>query len=308
MEKASFVGTYSVKENSGLPELWAKNFSSCCYAWRQENGNAIVLPLNRDGSPHSNCYLVNDEDFASFFQPHDATMASDGLASIAAPNTFVPKPPLRSDAPDLISMWHEQSLSSPAPVAPQALQENDDSPNSVTVSSLSHGEALFTPVWHPDDDEPPKTSETPSAPEVQMLTEEAQEDPESRSVRLEQHMRAKFEALLQTMDDQNPDPKLDEEMARLLILGTDFSWKQKFMFTEFGLALRRKSKLTLALASHLRALKLAPNDEHILFNVARAEYELRNPEKARYYLEKALLVAPDFIVAKNFQSFLLGRA
>ena len=119
-------------------------------------------------------------------------------------------------------------------------------------------------------------------------------------------MRVKFAALLQAIDE-NTNPQQDEEMARLLTLGSNFGWRQKFMFTEFGLALRRKQKFTLALDSHLRALELAPNDEHILFNVARAEYELRNTDKAQHYLDKALSVAPDFTIAKNFKSFLSGR-
>jgi len=325
VEKASFTGTYSIKEADCFPELRTDGFSGLCYVWRQENGVNIVLPMGRGSTPHGSCYLVDDSDFTFLFSPCDSAITPDG---------FILQPPLRSDAPDLLGMWYEQSLVAPpsAPVSPASGREG----GGLTFSALSGDETLLTPIWHPDDifhdpedkavpgavhaPEPPAANRPASAesgasggneaafaPAAKVyIEEEQQEDPESRSARLEQRMRSKFELLLQAMDE-NPEPQLEEEMARLLTLGSSFSWRQKFMFTEFGLALRRKRKFTLSLSSHLRALELAPNDEHILFNVARAEYELRNPDKARYYLDKALSVAPDFTVAKNFQSFLLGR-
>jgi hypothetical protein len=324
VEKASFTGIYGIKEAGCFPELHTDGFSGFCYAWRQENGINIVLPMGRGNTPHGSCYLVDDRDFTFLFSPVDSAIT---------PDDFILRPPLRSDAPDLLGMWYEQSLAGQpsAPVSPATGHEN----GSLFLSSLSGDETLLTPAWHPDDifhepedkavpdtgyvseppvanqtapseSGPPEADDAASAPVAKVSVEEEQEDPESRSARLEQRMRGKFEFLLQAMDD-NADPQAEEEVARLLTLGSSFGWKQKFMFTEFGLALRRKRKFTLALSSHLRALDLAPNDEHILFNVARAEYELRNPDNARYYLDKALSVAPDFTVAKNFQSFLLGR-
>ena len=322
VEKASFTGTYSIKEADYFPELYTDGFSGFCYAWRQVNGINIVLPIGRDNAPHGSCYLVDDRDFTFLFSPFDST---------TTPDDFILRPPLRSDAPDLLDMWYEQSLvgSSSAPDSPP-IGRKSDSP------TLPPGdEILLTSVWHPDaafhepEDRAAQDALHPSALSVasqpaplesgspgayegafasvaKVRIEEGQEDQESRSARLEQRMRSKFELLLETMDE-HANPQQEEEMARLLALGSSFSVRQKFMFTEFGLALRRKRKFTLALSSHLRALELAPNDEHILFNVARSEYELQNPDKARYYLNKALSVAPDFIVAKNFQNFLLGR-
>ena len=80
------------------------------------------------------------------------------------------------------------------------------------------------------------------------------------------------------------------------------------MFTEFGFALRRRRLYKLALASHIRALGFSPKDEHVLFNVARSEYELGKVEEARVYLVKALDAAPDFDAAKRFLAFLDGCA
>lgn len=116
-------------------------------------------------------------------------------------------------------------------------------------------------------------------------------------------MRADFARLI-AQCDAIPGSALEQEILALLEQGEGFTWKQKFMFTEFGLQLRRKRKPGLARECHLRALFFSPNDEHILFNVARAEFELGNVEKAREHLRKALTAAPGFALARNFLHFL----
>ena len=128
---------------------------------------------------------------------------------------------------------------------------------------------------------------------------------DARAQRLEQRMRGEFAALMKRVDGGS-GAGLERELSRLVLQGAGFSWKQKFMFTEFGFALRRKRLYKLALASHMRALALAPTDEHVLFNVARAEYELGKAEAARVYLLKALEAAPAFGAARRFLAFLDG--
>lgn len=130
---------------------------------------------------------------------------------------------------------------------------------------------------------------------------------DARAQRLEQRMRAEFETLMERVDSGG-GTGLERELSRLILQGAGFSWKQKFMFTEFGFALRRKRLYKLALACHMRALALAPADEHVLFNVARAEYELGKAEAARIYLLKALEAAPAFGAARRFLAFLDGCA
>ena len=130
---------------------------------------------------------------------------------------------------------------------------------------------------------------------------------DARAQRLEQRMRGEFETLMEQIDSES-GPGLERELSRLILQGAGFSWKQKFMFTEFGFALRRKRLYKLALACHMRALALAPADEHVLFNVARAEYELGKAEAARIYLLKALEAAPAFGAARRFLAFLDGCA
>ena len=130
---------------------------------------------------------------------------------------------------------------------------------------------------------------------------------EARAARLEQRMREEFALLLEKLD-KGGTPEIENELSRLVLRGEGFSWKQKFMFTEFGCTLRRKRLPKAALASHMRALSFAPTDEHILFNVARSEYELGNTDAARMYLARALESAPAFGAARRFLAFLDGHS
>jgi hypothetical protein len=128
---------------------------------------------------------------------------------------------------------------------------------------------------------------------------------EVRAQQLEQRMRDEFDALMEKLD-RGGVADAEREVSRLILRGAGFSWKQKYMFTEFGFALRRRKLYKLALASHMRALGFAPADEHILFNVARSEYELGKVDAAKNYLVKALEVNPAFSAAGTFLAFLEG--
>ena len=76
------------------------------------------------------------------------------------------------------------------------------------------------------------------------------------------------------------------------------------LFSEFGLGLRRLGFATLALAAHRRALEFAPQNERVLFNLARSCHDLGMLTEAKEYLERALVIVPDFVAAKQFLTFL----
>lgn len=104
---------------------------------------------------------------------------------------------------------------------------------------------------------------------------------------------------------QDADHMLEEHVARLIAIPAKAdNTPYQAVLTELGLVLRQKKQYTLAKQCHLRALQLAPNDERILFNIARTEYESGNITDAQEYLERCLSVAPDFTVAKNFLNFI----
>jgi tetratricopeptide (TPR) repeat protein len=129
---------------------------------------------------------------------------------------------------------------------------------------------------------------------------------EERIARQEFLMRVRFADLLAQVDGP-AQSSVEEDLRALLQEEADFSWQQKYMFAEFGMALRRKGKKQLALMAHLRALSLAPEDGHILFNLARSEYEIGHIHKAKDYLAQVLAVLPNFAPALNFLAFLDDR-
>ncbi len=184
---------------------------------------------------------------------------------------------IRADSPGLLAMWYEQAKVEPPhrEGAPAPVIRREPSAESPWL------DAFFN-------EEDPR--------------EEGKNDAEARARALEEEMRGAFAGVLGRLREED-EPAL-EELDRLINHPGAFTWRQKYMFTEFGLALRKLHLHGRALACHLRALSLAPKDEHVLFNVARAEYEMGNAGAAKTYLAESLAVAPDFEAARNFLQFL----
>ncbi len=83
-----------------------------------------------------------------------------------------------------------------------------------------------------------------------------------------------------------------------------FKPEHKFLFTAFGSALRRRNLLGLACSCHSRALELAPDDEHIMLNLARVYLEVGQIDPAREYILRAIETNPNFSEAYDFLNFL----
>lgn len=81
--------------------------------------------------------------------------------------------------------------------------------------------------------------------------------------------------------------------------------RHKFMFSRFGVELRKLKIYGLALRHHIRAMELAPNDEHIWFNLARVHYAMGNWDKAMEYIQRVLDANPDLKEGRLFLEFLL---
>lgn len=81
----------------------------------------------------------------------------------------------------------------------------------------------------------------------------------------------------------------------------------KYMFTDFGINLRKSKLPEIALKHHMRALDLSPNDSHAHFNVARAFYELGDMDRAERHLETSLSLSPELEASRRFLDFLHRR-
>lgn len=80
--------------------------------------------------------------------------------------------------------------------------------------------------------------------------------------------------------------------------------ENKHFFNELGIELRGLSLYAQAIEFYQKALDLAPDDENLLFNMARAALEGGNPDQAKGYLTRALAINSNFEAAKKLMATL----
>lgn len=68
--------------------------------------------------------------------------------------------------------------------------------------------------------------------------------------------------------------------------------EHKFMFADFGVALRKNDLLELALACCKRVLDLSPDDDHAHFNIARVFLEMNHLDDAEQHILSAQSLNP----------------
>jgi hypothetical protein len=119
---------------------------------------------------------------------------------------------------------------------------------------------------------------------------------------IEEQFRTEFSMSLIRLKSKRTEAL--QSLDNLLKNKGPFSEEHKFMFTDCALALRKRNLYVLAKQFHQKARELSPEDEHILFNLARVMYEAGKIDKAREYLHLSLQMSPDFEEGKNFLAFI----
>lgn len=130
----------------------------------------------------------------------------------------------------------------------------------------------------------------------------AKDDAESRAQRVEKNMRADFATALARLRIGQKERALSQIEALLAMERPDEP-AFRHMFTEFGINLRKSSQPEMALRSHLEARQISPTDSHILFNAARAAYDMGDMQKTREFLIQSLVLTPDLKPAQRFLDF-----
>ena len=82
---------------------------------------------------------------------------------------------------------------------------------------------------------------------------------------------------------------------------------QKLTINAFGISLRKRGEFETAATFYRKALELAPDDERIMFNLARVLYEKGDTPACSLLLEQAVAADPDFTEAKSFLRYLKRR-
>ncbi len=86
--------------------------------------------------------------------------------------------------------------------------------------------------------------------------------------------------------------------------GPDGGDAQKLAINAFGIHLRKQKDFDTAVAYYRKALELAPGDERLLFNLARALFEKGDIPGCQAVLEQALEADPAFGEARKFLRYL----
>lgn len=273
MHNADFLGTYVLRDKERQEAMPVHNDSGMWQAWLSPGGGILVRALSRDYQPFGATYPMSREIFFSLLLP----LAPE--AGACPENQAQAQTQTQTDAGTAPSQTPAQTDAGTA--------QDQELPD-------------LLDMWYNQASSPAPEAETPQAARTTALS------PAQLKER-EQRLRADFAALVAQMDEQ-PEPDLDAAVAAVLAERLPPSAEQKFMFTDFGRALRRKGRHALSLAAHLRALACAPDDEHVLFNVARSQYEAGHTAEAAASLEKAVRAAPDFREAAHFLQFLHGSS
>lgn len=122
----------------------------------------------------------------------------------------------------------------------------------------------------------------------------------------EAHVRATF-GLGMTYLDRGESDKGDLVFRRIAAMKTALDPEHKHLFNEFGLKLRKARLYTQALKHYARAYKLAPNDEHLLYNMARAFFDKGSLKQAETFLLKSIALNPDFTEARKMLALVRSK-
>ena len=279
MSNSDFLGVYVMKSDARRDLLPVSHPNGLWQVWQTPEGNVIIQALDENRAPWGMLFLMEQQEFAVNFLRHEGTEA--------------PARTVRADATDLFSIWYELAKDDPYH---QKSDAAGTAPVPAPASPARPKVALDSPWLDAffNEEEPPSGTEEPTAV--------VEEDIDALAQKQEASMRVAFASLALRL--QEGDTAAPPELDRLIERQGSFTWKQKYMFTEFGLTLRKLHCPAQALACHKRALALSPNDEHVLFNVARSEYETGDIAAAKAHLQESLTAAPDFEAARNFLEFL----
>ena len=319
-----YIGHQILKTNVDVSALPMAETTALWQAWEMPSGVFMLQGLSTERHPTGPLVPLEKDLFDSLFT---------GVAGLANQTS-------NAHAPDLILQWYMQTLTASGLPLPSVAGKPDQflaQPFSAAEKAFmlaERKEAATSPAHQfrlsitqpsmPLDDLPPSPgaallmpdeaadSDTGEAVSIGTATvappapANGAEMDTTHFARLEENLLQQFETIQHDLKTKNQIDLVSQLMR--LLKSPSFNYPEMhFLFTEFGLALRRDKQYELALLCHMRANDVAPDDERVLFNIARTEYELGNVDKSREYLQRALDLAPRFAVARHFLSFLDGE-
>jgi tetratricopeptide (TPR) repeat protein len=107
----------------------------------------------------------------------------------------------------------------------------------------------------------------------------------------EDNVRANF-GLGLTYMERGDTTRADDIFQRLVNLEAAFNEEHKHLFNEFGINLRKNGLLEQAVEYYERALAMAPQDENLHYNMARAYFEQGEAEACLKHVARCLEMNP----------------
>lgn len=120
----------------------------------------------------------------------------------------------------------------------------------------------------------------------------------------EENVRANF-GLGLTYLERGEIERAEDVFKRLVKLNAIYAPEHKHLFNEFGISMRKNGMFDHAIKYYHRAEELCDNDENLFLNISRAYFEKGDLDGCIKYLEKSLILNPDFDEAGLFRDFLL---
>ena len=103
--------------------------------------------------------------------------------------------------------------------------------------------------------------------------------------------------------EKNEFEKLLKVLKVLMGLEDAFNLENRERLNSFGVRLRKNGHFDQAVSFLEKALVINPEDDHILFNLARVHFDKKDYENCKKRLLEALELNPDFSEAKKFLNY-----
>jgi len=270
--------------------------------WDVDDKTVSAQPLNQNLVPSGPERFLNLEDFRSRFtsEPGFLINEEDGEVVLTRKERRQKTDSVKSAAPANL----------PAPQAAPTVAKAPAPPTQPVRTAPSGTEAPAAPVqkktkpWAVFTAKPP--AEKAFDPALELNLHPTPAPGERLDQALEKSARAGFFSGLALLRKGKVASarKLFEYLATA---EADFVPRHKHMFNEFGISLRKTKLSDVAVKHYERALELAPDEENLHFNLARAHYEQGRLDEAASCLEKSLELNPSLEEARRFLSYIHGK-
>lgn len=316
MERGEFIGFYSTSESTMDGDSGFSVKKTYWQAWDGGPRAVSIQKLGPDLTPTGGILPISRLEFEDDFMPEDDDLApmprslqqtlggearAAGGARQQAPAPEAPRTRFaagRQDAGGPRTRFETNRQAGPRTRFETADQE--EAPRTRFAARREEreaeapGEEPFTPLRMPGAPAPETPPERTPRPEARRR-KEACEAGEERVWRM-------FARALEKHRRGAPGANFDD----ILQLPVDWLPEYKHLFSRLAVALRKLKLYEQALEYHEKALELAPEDYHILFNMARAQYAMGDASGAKKQLEAILKIDPGMRPARRFLEYLEG--